>query len=191
MAEHFNIVAVGQNGRLQYEAILLAASFKASNPGFPGTFFLAEPQPGPHWPHDPRITDPATREALQRVAVVGGAFDTEGAVRIGYANDPVLGIVNNIGLHGLALHRLRGDDRDAVAEFLLEAARVAHQRPARAEARDESVELISLDPDEAHTRLVERDLCDMLIYSVGAPSPHEVLMTQRTSQGKDLGHRGW
>jgi DNA-binding NarL/FixJ family response regulator len=53
-------------------------------------------------------------------------------------------------------------------------------RRARAEsflnpwARNESVELISLDPDEAHTRLVERAECDMLIYSVGAPSPHEV-----------------
>jgi DNA-binding NarL/FixJ family response regulator len=53
-------------------------------------------------------------------------------------------------------------------------------RRARAEsflnpwARNESVGLISLDPDEAHTRLVERAVCDMLIYSVGAPSPHEV-----------------
>ena len=53
-------------------------------------------------------------------------------------------------------------------------------RRARAEsflnpwARNESVELISLDPDEAHTRLVERALCDMLIYNVGASSPHEV-----------------
>jgi DNA-binding NarL/FixJ family response regulator len=53
-------------------------------------------------------------------------------------------------------------------------------RRARAEsflnpwARNESVELISLDPDEAHTRLVERAACDMLIYSVGTPSPHEV-----------------
>ena len=53
-------------------------------------------------------------------------------------------------------------------------------RRARAEsflnpwACNESVELISLDPDEAHTRLVERAACDMLIYSVGAPSPHEV-----------------
>ena len=53
-------------------------------------------------------------------------------------------------------------------------------RRARAEsflnpwARNESVELISLDPDESHTRLVERAVCDMLIYSVGAPSPHEV-----------------
>ena len=53
-------------------------------------------------------------------------------------------------------------------------------RRARAEsflnpwALNESVELISLDPDEAHIRLVERAVCDMLIYSVGAPSPHEV-----------------
>lgn len=53
-------------------------------------------------------------------------------------------------------------------------------RRARAEsflnpwACNENVELISLDPDEAHTRLVERAVCDMLIYSVGAPSPHEV-----------------
>ena len=41
-------------------------------------------------------------------------------------------------------------------------------------ARKESVELISLDPDEAHTKLVERAVCNMLIYSVGAPSPHAV-----------------
>ena len=53
-------------------------------------------------------------------------------------------------------------------------------RRARAEsflnpwAQNENVELISLDPNEAHARLVERAACDMLIYSVGAPSPHEV-----------------
>jgi DNA-binding NarL/FixJ family response regulator len=53
-------------------------------------------------------------------------------------------------------------------------------RRARAEsflspwASNEQVELISLDPDEAHTRLIERTECEMLIYSVGAPSPHEV-----------------
>ena len=35
---------------------------------------------------------------------------------------------------------------------------------------NENVELISLDPDEAHTRLVERNVCDMLIYNVGAPA---------------------
>ena len=53
-------------------------------------------------------------------------------------------------------------------------------RRARAEsflspwARTENVELISLDPDEAHTKLVERSECDMLIYNVGAPSAFEI-----------------
>jgi len=32
----YTIVAIGQSGRLQYEAILLAASLRASNPGFAG-----------------------------------------------------------------------------------------------------------------------------------------------------------
>jgi DNA-binding NarL/FixJ family response regulator len=41
-------------------------------------------------------------------------------------------------------------------------------------ASNENVELISLHPDEAHTRLAERAECDMLIYCVGAPSPYEV-----------------
>ncbi|WP_225674259.1 response regulator transcription factor [Bradyrhizobium hereditatis] len=44
-------------------------------------------------------------------------------------------------------------------------------------ASNEQVELISLDPDEAHTRLVERCECDMLIYSVGAAS-HLKLITE-------------
>jgi DNA-binding NarL/FixJ family response regulator len=53
-------------------------------------------------------------------------------------------------------------------------------RRARAEsflspwARNESVELISLDPDDAHARLVERAVCDMLIYNVSASPPHLV-----------------
>lgn len=37
-------------------------------------------------------------------------------------------------------------------------------------AANENVELISLDPDEAHQRLVDRNECDMLIYNVGAPA---------------------
>jgi DNA-binding NarL/FixJ family response regulator len=41
-------------------------------------------------------------------------------------------------------------------------------------ARSEQVELISLDPDEAHLKLAARSDCDMLIYSVGAPSPCEI-----------------
>ncbi len=61
----FNILAIVQGGRLQYEAVLLAASLRASNPGFKGKLFLAEPQPGALWPQDPRVTDAATRELLE------------------------------------------------------------------------------------------------------------------------------
>lgn len=60
----FNIVAVIQQGRLQYEAILLVASFRAANPDFAGRIFLAEPQPGPRWSGDPRADDAAARDLL-------------------------------------------------------------------------------------------------------------------------------
>ena len=73
-AEHdfgqgFNILAVAQAGRLQYEAILLAASLRATNPDFPGKLFVAEPQPGPLWPDDPRM-DLAPRALLERLGAV-------------------------------------------------------------------------------------------------------------------------
>jgi DNA-binding NarL/FixJ family response regulator len=41
-------------------------------------------------------------------------------------------------------------------------------------ASNEHVELVSLDPGDAHARLVERSPCDMLIYSVGATSHLEL-----------------
>ena len=52
----FNILAIGQSGRLEFEAILLAASLRALDPGFTGTLFIAEPQPGGAWPGDPRMS---------------------------------------------------------------------------------------------------------------------------------------
>lgn len=62
-AAQFNLVAVGQKGRLEYEALLLAASLRASAPAFSGRFFVAEPQPGPLWKNDPRMSA-ATRDRL-------------------------------------------------------------------------------------------------------------------------------
>jgi len=62
MAEKFNILAIVQGGRLQYEAVLLAASLRRKNPD--ATLFLAEPQPGPNWTHDPRINNPDVRALL-------------------------------------------------------------------------------------------------------------------------------
>ena len=54
----FNIVCIGQNGRLGYEAVIFAASFRAANPAFAGRLLVAEPQPGRLWQNDPRLSDP-------------------------------------------------------------------------------------------------------------------------------------
>ncbi len=51
----FNVVIVGQSGRLQYEAVLFAVSLRHADPDFQGRLFVAEPKPGPNWPDDPRI----------------------------------------------------------------------------------------------------------------------------------------
>jgi hypothetical protein len=60
----FNLLAVVQSGRLQYEALLMAASLRQTNPDFAGTLYLAEPQPGAKWPQDPRVTDGPVRDIL-------------------------------------------------------------------------------------------------------------------------------
>ena len=67
----FNIIAVAQAGRLGFEAALLLASLRASNPDFQGRVLLAEPQPGRLWPKDPRIPNGPLREALLSM---GGEF---------------------------------------------------------------------------------------------------------------------
>ena len=63
-AQAFNIAAVVQSGRLGYEAVLLAASLRASDPGFAGKIILMEPQPGPLWQDDPRLPDGPVRSLL-------------------------------------------------------------------------------------------------------------------------------
>ena len=60
----FNIVVIGQKGRLSYEAVLFVASLRANAPDFRGRVFVGEPQPGPLWPEDPRIASTAVRDAL-------------------------------------------------------------------------------------------------------------------------------
>jgi hypothetical protein len=54
----FNVMIIAQKGRLEYEAVLFAASLRHSSPDFAGRFFVAEPQPGPLWSRETRITDP-------------------------------------------------------------------------------------------------------------------------------------
>ncbi|QPM90045.1 hypothetical protein [Pseudooceanicola algae] len=76
MTSKFNIVIVGQSGRLQYEAVLFAASLRASSPGFKGRLFVAEPQPGPLWSRDPRMNDLAARALLVAYGAEILPFDT-------------------------------------------------------------------------------------------------------------------
>ena len=63
----FNIVIVGQPGRLQYEALLFAASLRALSPGFEGRLFVAVPQPGPMWEGNPAIRNGEVLAALDRL----------------------------------------------------------------------------------------------------------------------------
>ncbi|RYI17671.1 MAG: hypothetical protein EON48_10095 [Acetobacteraceae bacterium] len=71
----FNVLAIGQAGRLEHEAILLAASLRHADPGFNGTLFIAEPQPGPRWQDDPRMSD-RTRKTLADLGATILPFET-------------------------------------------------------------------------------------------------------------------
>ena len=72
----FDIVAVGQAGRLQYEAVLLAASLRETNPDFAGRLVIAEPQPGPLWPADPRIPAGPARDLLEALGATFVPFES-------------------------------------------------------------------------------------------------------------------
>lgn len=65
--QHFNIVVIGQSGRLQYEAVLFAASLRRFSPAFRGRLFVATPRPGPLWDKDPGIRNHAVLDALDRL----------------------------------------------------------------------------------------------------------------------------
>jgi hypothetical protein len=75
VAASFDIVIVGQKGRLEAEAALFAASLRAADPGFAGRLIVAEPQPGPLWPHDPRM-EPDTSALLATLGAEVVPFDS-------------------------------------------------------------------------------------------------------------------
>ncbi|NSX55983.1 hypothetical protein [Parasulfitobacter algicola] len=64
----FNIMIVGQSGRLMYEAVLFAASLRQMAPDFAGRLIIAEPQPGKLWNDDPRIK---SKDVLQTLNTLG------------------------------------------------------------------------------------------------------------------------
>lgn len=65
--QDFNILIVAQNGRLQYEAVLFAASLRHSDPDFKGRLIVAEPQNGPLWDKDPQIGNQDVRDLLEHL----------------------------------------------------------------------------------------------------------------------------
>jgi len=67
MTNDYNVFAIVQGGRLQFEAISFVATFKAKNPNFKGRLILGEPQPSARWDYDPRIDDPEVRDLLLKM----------------------------------------------------------------------------------------------------------------------------
>lgn len=75
-SQKFNIVIVGQNNRLQYEAVLFAASLLHCSPDFDGKLFVATPNPGPRWQQNPSIQDEDVLKALKQLGAEVLPFDT-------------------------------------------------------------------------------------------------------------------
>ncbi|MEM9349817.1 MAG: hypothetical protein AAGA47_06115 [Pseudomonadota bacterium] len=75
-APAFNIVVIGQRGRIGYEAALFAASLRKYSAGFNGKLYIGEPQPGPLWRDDPRIASPALRTLFEQLRAEILPFDS-------------------------------------------------------------------------------------------------------------------
>lgn len=74
-AKDYNVICVAQAGRLAYEALIFVASFRAANPDFSGTLFVAEPQPGPLWSTETRLP-PDLRAALEGMGATIQPFES-------------------------------------------------------------------------------------------------------------------
>ncbi|SMC93215.1 hypothetical protein [Primorskyibacter flagellatus] len=71
-----NIMIVGQSGRLQYESLLFAASLLDGPNTLPHRLIVAEPQPGPLWPNDPRIKQSEVRDLLEQMGAEIRPFES-------------------------------------------------------------------------------------------------------------------
>ncbi|MEP1766276.1 MAG: hypothetical protein ABJJ53_06485 [Sulfitobacter sp.] len=65
--QSFNVVVVGQQGRLAYEALIFVASLRANSPDFSGRIFVAEPQAGPKWLKNPQMNNQPVQDALREL----------------------------------------------------------------------------------------------------------------------------
>ncbi|MFD3189472.1 hypothetical protein ACFMPD_04255 [Sedimentitalea sp. HM32M-2] len=75
--QRFNVMVVGQAGRLQYEAMLFAASLRRTNPAFPGRLFVATPRNGPAWDRNPTLRNRAVLRVLDRLQAEILPFDNQ------------------------------------------------------------------------------------------------------------------
>jgi hypothetical protein len=71
----FNIMIVGQSGRLQYEALLFVASLRQNSPQFRGRMIVVEPQAGPKWAKDPTMSADVKNALLELGAEIA-PFET-------------------------------------------------------------------------------------------------------------------
>lgn len=62
-----NLLIVAQAGRLEYEAIILAASLRHASPGWSGRLIVAEPRPDGAWLDHQTLIDPENRALLQEL----------------------------------------------------------------------------------------------------------------------------
>ncbi|CTQ50850.1 hypothetical protein [Jannaschia donghaensis] len=60
----FNILIIGQKGRLTHEACLFVATLRQNSPNWSGRLIVGEPEPGERWPDDPRIPQGDQRDLL-------------------------------------------------------------------------------------------------------------------------------
>ncbi len=74
--QQFNIMIVGQGGRLEYEALLFAASLRTMSPNFAGRLIVVEPQPNHRWNIDPRMSDD-TKQALVALGAEIAPFENQ------------------------------------------------------------------------------------------------------------------
>lgn len=60
-----NILIVGQDGRLSYEALLFAKSLERASPAAAKRLYVAEPENGPLWKGNPRMRDKDLRKTIE------------------------------------------------------------------------------------------------------------------------------
>lgn len=75
--QDFNILIVGQSGRLQFEAVIFLASLRRNSPNFKGDVYVASPSAGERWDGNPDITNPDVRKILLDMGAKLVTFESE------------------------------------------------------------------------------------------------------------------